>query len=130
VKAFGDLLPQPSAQVLAAASRTGSGWVLFIGAVALVALAVAALYFWNQLRKTKAGGSRRSDQDLFAELCDAHELNKLERSLILQLASTYEVPQPAALFVDPWTLEQAASAPGPDANRFGALRQKLFGTLE
>jgi hypothetical protein len=54
----------------------------------------------------------------------------LERTLIVQLAATYELPQPAALFVDPWTLEQAAAASGPEAHRYRVLRQKLFGSLE
>ena len=105
-------------------------WVLIVGAIALVAFAVAALYFWNTLRKTRIGGLGGSAGDLFSELCEVHELNRLERTLILQLAATYEIPQPANLFVDPWSLDQAGAAPGPEANRYAALRQKLFGALE
>jgi len=115
---------------LAVVARSGSPWVLVAGAAALVALTVAVVYLWNKLRASRTGGGRASSKDLLVELCEAHDLNRLERTLIFQLAATYEMPQPAALFVDPWTLEQAAAAPGPDAHRYGSLRQKLFGLLE
>jgi hypothetical protein len=120
-----------SVRVPLAIVRSGRiDWVLIVGAVALVAFAVAALYFWNALRKARIGGFGGSAGDLFSELCETHEMNRLERALILQLAATYEIPQPATLFVDPWSLEQAAAAPGPEAYRYAALRQKLFGSLE
>jgi hypothetical protein len=120
--------PQPSL-ILSVATRPGSEWMLAVCAVSCIALTIAVIYLWNRLRRRRPGGSR-SSQDLFGELCDAHDLNRLERTLIVQLAASYEMPQPAALFVDPWTLEQAAAAPGSDAHRYGSLRQKLFGSLE
>jgi hypothetical protein len=116
-------------RVLAVTTRAGSEWMLIVCAVVFVTLAIGVFYFWNNVRKSRTGSARGS-KDLFAELCDAHDLNRLERTLIAQLAATYEMPQPAALFVDPWTLEQAASAPGAEAHRYGSLRQKLFGSLE
>jgi hypothetical protein len=115
--------------LFAAISRVGSQWLLLLSAVALVALTIAALYFWTRLRKPRGGGAGASSEDLFAELCEEHGLNRLERALLLQVASTYELPQPAILFVDPWTLEQAAAAPGPEAHRYGSLRQRLFASL-
>jgi hypothetical protein len=127
---FPNLLTPDPPLALAIASRMRSDWLPVVCAVALVALAIAVVYLWNTLRKTRAGGGRGSSDDLFTELCDAHELNRLERTLIVQLAASYEMPQPAALFVDPWTLEQAAAAPGSEAHRYGSLRQKLFGSLE
>jgi|HubBroStandDraft_6_1064221.scaffolds.fasta_scaffold107807_2 hypothetical protein len=130
LKAFVRVLTQPQLLTLANLTRGRSDWVLLVSAVALVGLTIAVFYFWNALRKARTGGSGSSSKDLFVELCAAHELNRLERTLILQLASTYEMPQPAALFIDPWTLEQAAAAPGPEAHRYGALRQRLFGSLE
>jgi len=130
LKAVFRVLTQPQLLTLANLTRGRSDWVLLASAVALVGLTIAVFYFWNALRKARTGGSGSSAKDLFAELCQAHELNRLERTLILQLASTYEMPQPAALFIDPWTLEQAAAAPGPEAHRYGALRQRLFGSLE
>jgi hypothetical protein len=130
VKAFVGVLDQPPSLVLAYFTRSRSEWVLFACAVALVALTIAFSYFWNAWRRTRTGGSSGSAGDLFSELCEVHQLNRLERTLIVQLAATYELPQPAALFVDPWTLEQAAAAPGPEAHRYRVLRQKLFGSLE
>jgi hypothetical protein len=115
---------------LAFAGRERSQWVLVACAVALVALAVAVIYLWNRLRQAQSGGPAASAKDLFSELCEVHELNRLERALIQQLAATYELPQPAAIFVDPWPLEQASAASSPEAHRYRSLRQKLFGSLE
>jgi hypothetical protein len=111
-------------------SREGSQWLLLLSAAALVALTIAVLYVWNRLRKPRNGGAGAASEDLFSGLCEEHGLNRLERALLLQIASTYELPQPAMLFVDPWTLEQAAAAPGPEAHRYGSLRQRLFGSLQ
>ncbi len=119
-----------STLTLANTSRGQTDWALIVGAIALVGLTTVGLYFWSARRKTRSGESGGSAKDLFAELCEVHELNRLERALISQLAATYELPQAATLFIDPWTLEQAAAAPGPEAHRFAALRQKLFGSLE
>jgi hypothetical protein len=121
--------PIPSA-TLAFTSRGHSDWLLIACAVALIALTITAFYLWNTLRKTRQGGSSASSADLFGELCEAHGLNRLERTLIAQLAATYEQQAPATFFVDPWTLQQGAAAPGPEAHRYEALRQKLFGSLE
>jgi hypothetical protein len=110
--------------------RGHSEWLLGACAVALVAVTIAGFYLWNTLRKSRQGGPGAASKDLFSELCEAHHLNRLERTLIAQLAATYELPQPAAFFVDPWTLQQAAAAPGPEAHRYEALRRKLFGSLE
>jgi hypothetical protein len=107
-----------------------SEWVLIACALAAVALIVTGLFVRGAMRKARTGDPSSSTQELFSELCDAHELNRLERTLITQLAATYELPQPSVFFVDPWTLEQAAAAPGPDAHRYEALRHKLFGSLE
>jgi len=124
------LLSVIAPQCLAIVYRGRSDWALIACAVALVVLTVVVLYFWNTLRKTRVGVSGGSSKDLFSELCEVHELNRLERSLIAQLAATYELPQPGTLFIDPWVLDQAAAAPGPEAHRYAALRQKLFGSLE
>ena len=115
--------------LFAVIARQGSQWLLLLSAVALVVLTIAALYFWTLLRKPRTGGAGASSEDLFSELCEEHGLNRLERALLLQIANTYELPQPAVLFVDPWTLEQAAAAPGPEAHRYGSLRQRLFASL-
>jgi hypothetical protein len=115
---------------LALARHERSQWVLVTCAVALVALAVAVYYLWGLLRQARSANPAASAKDLFAELCDVHELNRLERTLIQQLAATYELPQPAAVFVDPWPLEQASAASSPEAHRYRSLRQKLFGSLD
>ena len=103
--------------------------LLMAAAVAVVALAIAVFYLWSSRRKSVGEATDVTPEDLLIELSDSHDLSRAERQLIVQLARTYNVPQPAALFVDPWTLEQAASAADADAPRYRALRQKLFGSL-
>lgn len=96
-------------------------------AIIVVALAITGFYFWNTRRKPSGSTSPASPEDLFAELCDAHELSKADKQLIVQVARACNVTQPAAVFVDPWTLDKASAAADPDAPRYRALRQKLFG---
>jgi hypothetical protein len=130
VRALVGEIPIARSFLVAVASRERSQWVLVVCAVALVALTIAVIYLWNTLRKTRGDSEGGSAKDVFSELCDAHDLNRLERALLLQLSSTYEMPQPGVMFVDPWSLEQASSSPSPEAHRYAALRNKLFGSLE
>ena len=89
--------------LLASATRPGSEWVL-VCAASRVALTIAVIYFG-----AGSGGPRRepggSSKDVFGELCDAHDLNRLERALLVQLATSYEMPQPGAVrrSLDPGT---------------------------
>jgi hypothetical protein len=130
VKTLAASLISPLLPALASGVRERSQWVFAACAAALVALVVAFFYLWNLYRQARSANPAASAKDLFAELCEVHELNRLERTLIQQLAATYELPQPAAIFVDPWPLEQASAASSPDAHRYRSLRQKLFGSLD
>jgi hypothetical protein len=65
---------------------------------------------------------------LYFELCDTHDLSRAERSLVTQLARNYQLPSSTFLFIDPTLLDRAAAAADPDAPRYEALRQKLFGS--
>ena len=108
------------------------GWgqyVMLLAAVAAVALAIGGFYFWNTYRKPRANAEEASPEDLFTELCNAHELSRTEQTLIVQLARTFELPQPAILFVEPWPFDRATEAGDENATRYSMLRQKLFGSL-
>ena len=103
-------------------------FLLMLLAGAVVALAIAVLYFWNHLRTSAGGTSDRSIRVLFDDLCESHHLSRADRALLTALAEAFELQQPASLFVDPWSLDQAAAAADPDAPRYRALREKLFGS--
>jgi len=112
-------------------SSRGGGpslFLLMLFAGAAIALAIAGFYFWNRLRASQGGNADGSVQGLFADLCECHHLSRSDRSLLTGLAQAFELTQPAALFVDPWSLDQAAAAADPDAPRYRAIRDKLFGS--
>jgi hypothetical protein len=103
-------------------------YLLLLGAVAAVVLASVGYYLWNTSRKSRdARGEEATPEDILAELCRAHELTRAEQSLISLLARNDHLPQPASVFIDPRPLDRAAEAADPDAPRYVALRQKLFG---
>jgi hypothetical protein len=110
--------------------RGASQYLLLLAAIAAVVLAIVGLYLWNTHRKPRASREESSPEDLLAELCNAHELSRLEQSLITNLARSFELAQPALLFVDPWPFDRAAETADPDASRYRALRQKLFGSVD
>jgi hypothetical protein len=109
-------------------SRGSSQYSLLIIAVAAVVLAGVAYYAWNTYRGPRDARDDASPEDLLGALCVAHELSRPERSLIAHLAQSFELPQPALLFVDPWPFDRAAETADPDAARYRELRQKLFGS--
>jgi hypothetical protein len=107
-----------------------SQYLLLMVAVAAVVLAIVGFYLWNQSRKSRDGRDKdASPEDILAELCKAHELTRAEQSLIALLARNAHLAQPASVFVDPWPLVEAAEAADPDASRYRALHEKLFGSI-
>ncbi len=105
-----------------------SQYLLLAAAVAAVVLAIIGFYLWNNTRKARDGRDEEaSPEDILAELCRAHELTRAEQSLIALVARNAHLPQPASLFVDPGPLDRAAEVADPDAPRYRAIRQKLFG---
>jgi hypothetical protein len=107
-----------------------SQWLLLLMGLAIVALLIVGLYFWNTLRKPGRTTGDESGYSLFAELCATHQLSRVERSLLTNLVNLYSVSQPAVVFVDPSALDRAVAAADPDAPRYEVLRRKLFGTIE
>jgi hypothetical protein len=113
-----------------ARSSGGSQYLLLAAGIAAVALAIAGFYVWNSRRKPRDPADEGSSRTLLQELCDAHQLSRPDRALLAKCVQTYELPQPASLFVDPWPLDQAAALNDPDSAQYTALRQRLFGPID
>jgi hypothetical protein len=107
-----------------------SQYMLWVAAIGAVALAVVGFHLWNLSRKSRDSGETASPEDLVAELCKAHELSRIEQSLLMKIARDQQLAQPAALFIDPQPFDRAVDAPDVDAHACRALRQKLFGVFD
>jgi hypothetical protein len=96
-----------------------------------VILAIVGIYFWNTTRKQRVIREEpdATPEDILAELYRVHELSRAEQSLVALVAKNERLPQPAFVFIDPGALDRAIEAADPDAPRYQALRQKLFGYL-
>jgi hypothetical protein len=113
-------------------SRGGASQYLFLlAAVGGVILAIVGIYFWNTSRKRRVIGEEpdATPEDLLAELFRVHELSRAEQTLVTLLAKSERLPQSALVFVEPGPIDRAIEAGDPEASRYQALRQKLFGYL-
>jgi len=119
------LVAADSYRSLGAASQ----YSVLLAAVAVVVLAIVGFYLWSTYHQPRDNREKESPKDLLAELCNAHALSHAEQSLITNLAQSFDLAQPALLFVDPWPFDRAAETADPDASRYRALRQKLFGSV-
>ena len=107
-----------------------SQYLLWIGAIGAVALAVVGFHLWNVSRKSRNQGETAAPEDVMAELCKAHELSRIEQTLLMKIARSQQLAQPAVLFIDPQPFERAGDEPDLDAHSCRALRVKLFGAFD
>jgi hypothetical protein len=99
----------------------------------LVAIAVAGFLLWlaaNRLEWFRL--SRRqysqSQEALFAELCQAHDLSRTERRLLSLISQTIGDNGSCSAFVDPRVIQQFAQNNPADAQNCLDLCRRLFGT--
>lgn len=99
-------------------------WWLFVAALVLAAFGIVARVLANQDKRRLYNSPRA----LFRELCAAHGLDRAQRSLLKHLASTYQLPSPIRLFLEPERFESATLAAElrPHLEAIAALRQRLF----
>ena len=127
-----DLLAQlePAARV----ATLASGWSMLgvnrAGALAAgLALGVLAIWLFAHFRspRPKEHAPQRPQQ-LFRELCRAHQLTAAQELLLEWVVNDRQLNQPGLLFLDPLLLERAISrsdTPGV-RKRLTDLRSKLF----
>jgi len=94
--------------------------VLGIGAV------WAGLYYWDKWRK-KNVAAKSSTDELFDELCQAHQLVKAERLLLSKVSEDRKLDDPALLFVNPELFSNSVRFSVSDEKRLESLAKKLFG---
>jgi hypothetical protein len=74
-----------------------------IGFIALIVLALVFERYWTYRLKIVAD----SPAALFVELCAAHQLTRMERSLIERVAEAADVSDPLPIFIEPRYLQDA-----------------------
>lgn len=112
--------------------RSGfSQYILWIGAIGAVVLAIVGFHRWNTNRSSRdRRGEEATPEDLVAELCKVHALTRPEQTLVLKIARDQNLSQPASIFIDPDCLDRAQDRADSDPHLCRALRYKLFGALD
>jgi hypothetical protein len=104
-------------------------WTDFIPyIVALVVIGVGAAVYSYLKRRNDMTERCDDPQKLFRELCQAHQLDRPSRRLLLQLAAALNLAQPAQVFLMPGMFEAVrlpASLRGR-VDEFKQLRHRLF----
>jgi hypothetical protein len=103
-------------------------WEFIAGVTLGLAIAAAVAFWLTHLGLAYVERRRHSPLRLFHELCHAHGLNRMEVQVLLQLARTRQLAQPAAVFLDPNHLDarRLHGSLKPQAAEVAALRQRLF----
>ena len=98
----------------------------------LIAIAVAGILLWmaaNRLEWFRIFQRQysQSQEALFAELCQTHELSRADRTLLSTIAQAGGGNQLCCVFVDPSVIQQFAQNNPADASNCQDLCQRLFG---
>ena len=104
----------------------GSNWYL-VAAVVCIGLFWFGLYLWDRHRKKHIAPVEDLDS-LFGKLCQAHQLRRAQRFLLMEVAQNNQLNEPALLFVDPSLLHRAAKTNGAQQQELALLYAKLFGS--
>ena len=99
----------------------------------LVVIAVAGLLLWLAINRVEWLQLARqqysqTQQALFAELCQAHDLSRTDRTLLSQISQTTGVIPCCRVFIDPQVIQQFAQNNPADAENCLDLVRRLFGT--
>jgi len=109
-------------------SSLSGNWFLIV-LVAGIGLLWLGLYYWDKYRKLK--DEEGSDPaSAFSDLCGVHQLSRMERSLLRNVASSKKLEQPAIVFVDPEILSAFTRTNSTKGQAYAALEKKLFGSKE
>jgi hypothetical protein len=104
-------------------------WPLVVfGGLALVGGGLLGYRTWRR-RAARRRGNGPGQQLLFQELCRAHKLDLPARRLLLRLARSQRVAQPARLFLEPerFLADRLGGALRARRTEIEALRERLFG---
>ena len=116
---------QGAAEYLSGSKSPGNN-LIFIAVGVLLALFWLSLYLWDRCGSRVPRGAFRA-KPLFDELCQAHRLGRADRELLVRLADSRQVAEPALLFVNPVLLHDPANADAPLAPDVEKLLKRLYG---
>ena len=110
--------------------RRGGGidWTELLLPIAVIACVVGIAWLVSRYFKLRAERNADSPQALFAELCQAHELDWPTQQLLRALANAHRLPSPAQLFLEPdrFDVERLGRAFDSRQAQIAALRSRLF----
>jgi hypothetical protein len=100
----------------------------------IITLLVVIVFLWGLSRLLNRQEGRRlfnSPKQLLRSLCRAHELTRAQRRLLLQIARSQGMSQPASLFLEPERFDTAARQPQFKSQQdlLRQLRVRLFSDL-
>ncbi len=107
-------------------SSLSDNWFIF-AAFAAIAVFWVVLFYWDKYRQ-KLVRRGQNPKTLFVELCRAHSLNRVERSLLSRIAEAKQLSMPSLLFVDPHILQNVAANTRSNSKEIRLLAKKMFGT--
>lgn len=100
-------------------------WLFFLG-VLLIAAVWGGLFLWDRWSKRLRRPVDPIDPG-FASLCQAHRLEKSERTLLWRVARGRADESPLTVFLDPTLLETFATNDPAERTAAEELRTRLFG---
>jgi hypothetical protein len=99
--------------------------------VCILVLVIVILFLWGLVRLMNRQEGRRSfnnPKQLFDSLARAHQLNRQDRRIFLQIARVHQVAQPSRLFLDPDQFDAALAQHELQGQEtaIAKLRDRLF----
>jgi len=96
--------------------------------LAIVLAVIIAGWLLTRVARHERKRRTNSPKALFQELCQAHQLDRQSRNLLIRLAKHQNLSHPASLFIDPrrFAPGQLPGLPPAQLRRLESLRAQLF----
>ncbi len=108
--------------------RSGSAsqnWYLILAILGFV-LFWSLIALWDRYRSRYQEFLLSRPKMLFQELCDAHQLSRGDKTLLLNAANSHQLEQPATVFVDPAILQHLSQGKSSEAKAYTKIRKRIF----
>jgi hypothetical protein len=102
--------------------KVGSFIALGLLALSIILLGLALLNAWM---KRRSHGTPLA-VNLFKSLCTENQLSRSEIRMLKKMCSSYEIRDPASIFIRRSLFDSSSSALNLDAGSVDALRKKLY----
>ena len=97
-------------------------------AIAILAIALVTAIFIYYKKRNDFSKPCNDPQKLFRELSGAHKLDRGSQNLLMQLATTFQLDQPAEIFLQPglFEVDQLPEHLRAEKAQFARLEKQLF----